>query len=121
MTKTDTSRGPARRDLFSLAAAATVTGLAAASGAKAQARAAPAVPGEAAKGPGVPTPTAVVQTRSGPVQGLVVDGVHSFKGLPYGAAPIGALRWAPPQPPKPWKGIYDASDFGAPAMQMAGG
>jgi para-nitrobenzyl esterase len=125
MTKTDintsVSRDPARRDLFTLAAAATLTGLAASGGARAQTAGAAAIPVGAAKGPGVPTPTAVVQTRGGAVQGLVIDGVQSFKGMRYGAAPVGALRWMPPSPPKPWKGTYDASDFGAPAMQMAGG
>jgi para-nitrobenzyl esterase len=121
MTKTDSSQDPARRDLFTLAAAATLTGLAASGGASAQTAGAAAIPVGAAKGPGVPTPTAVVRTRGGAVQGLVIDGVQSFKGMRYGAAPVGALRWMPPSPPKPWTGKFDASDFGAPAMQMAGG
>jgi para-nitrobenzyl esterase len=78
-------------------------------------------PGQAETGPGAPIPTPVVKTRAGPVQGLVEDRVHGFKGIPYGAAPIGALRFMPPQPPKPWTETFDASDFGAPAMQLAGG
>lgn len=77
--------------------------------------------GAAAKGPGIPTPTAVVKTTDGPVQGLVIDHVHSFKGLRYGAPPVGALRWKAPQKPKPWTATYDASDFGAPAMQLGSG
>jgi para-nitrobenzyl esterase len=73
------------------------------------------------RGPGIPIPTPVVKTRSGPVQGLIDNGVHAFKGIPYGAPPIGKLRFMPPQPAKPWTETYDASDFGAPAMQVAGG
>ena len=89
--------------------------------AKAARRAPAAPPGAAETGPGVPIPTPVVKTKYGPVQGLVDNGVHAFKGLRYAAPPIGKLRFMPPQPPAPWTDTYDASDYGAPAMQMAGG
>ena len=49
------------------------------------------------------------------------DGISTFRGLRYGAPPIGPLRWRPPQKPKPWTSVADCHDFGAPAMQMAGG
>jgi len=110
-----------RRQVLGLAAAGAAIGLAQAGTAGAQAAANPAPGGAAAKGPGIPTPTPVVETRAGRVQGLVMDGVCHFRGVRYGAAPIGPLRWAPPQPAKAWTGIFDASDFGAPAMQLAGG
>jgi para-nitrobenzyl esterase len=119
MTIEDTREGLARRSVLGLAAAATAAGVAQVASGVAQAQSAPA--DDAVYGPGVPTPTAVIATTSGPVRGLVVDGVHSFKGLRYGAAPIGSLRWMPPQPPKSWTSIYDASDFGAPAMQVGAG
>ena len=119
MTIEDTREGLARRSVLGLAAAATAAGVAQVASGVAQAHSAPA--DDAVYGPGVPTPTAVIATTSGPVRGLVVDGVHSFKGLRYGAAPIGPLRWMPPQPPKSWTSIYDASDFGAPAMQVGAG
>jgi para-nitrobenzyl esterase len=120
MTINENDGGLGRRHVLGLAVA-TAAGLAGGGRANAQSSPQPASMGAAARGPGVPTPTAVVRTVSGPVQGLVIDGVQSFKGLRYGAAPIGALRWMPPRPPKPWAGAYDASDFGAPAMQLAGG
>jgi para-nitrobenzyl esterase len=106
-----------RRSLLGIAAVA-------AAGFSAHARAAgsgPMTTGDAEHGPGVPVPTAVVTTSSGPVRGLILDGVQSFRGVRYGAAPVGELRWMPPQRPQPWKAVYDASDFGAPAMQLASG
>ena len=111
-----------RRQVLGLAAAGAAIGLAKAGSAAAQAAANPAPTGTAAKGPGIPTPTPVVETRAGRVQGLVIDGVHHFRGIPlWRQRRSGRCSWAPPQPAKAWKGIYDASDFGAPAMQMAGG
>ena len=70
---------------------------------------------------GVPVVTKVINTTNGRVQGLVLDGVHTFKGIRYGAPPVGLLRWMPPQKPEPWKTILDCSSYGAPAMQVAGG
>ena len=46
--------------------------------------------------------TQVVQTTNGPVQGYREDGLQVFKGLRYGAAPVGALRFKPPTKPRPW-------------------
>jgi para-nitrobenzyl esterase len=120
MTKTDDTARVDRRDLFSLAAAAATAGVLGAGRARADDPQVAHI-GQAAQGAGIPTPSPVVRTRSGPVQGLVDRGVCAFKGIPYGAPPIGRLRWTPPQPARPWTAAYDASDFGAPAMQMAGG
>ena len=120
MTQSNDGARVDRRDLFGLAAAAAAAGVMGPGSARADD---PQVAhmGQTAQGAGIPSPTPVVRTRNGPVQGLVDRGVCAFKGVRYGAAPIGPLRWAPPQPPKPWTATYDASDFGAPAMQMAGG
>src|SRR5437899_2101398 len=112
-----------RRDMIGLAAVgAAALGATPALAAAKKAKAKPATaPGSTESGPGVPIPTKVVQTKAGPVQGLVIDGINHFKGVRYGKAPIGGLRFMPPQPAEPWKAIYDATDFGAPAMQLASG
>jgi para-nitrobenzyl esterase len=60
-------------------------------------------PRAAAAAPGAPPCTAgtLVQTKDGPVCGLVGNGVTSYLGIPYAAPPVGALRWQPPAPVSP--------------------
>ncbi len=58
-----------------------------------------------------------VRTQYGWVRGARRNGVIAFKGIPYAAPPQGALRWAAPQPPKPWRGVRAALTFGPDCMQ----
>jgi para-nitrobenzyl esterase len=44
-------------------------------------------------------------------------GIRSFKGIPYAVPPIGDLRFAPPQPCRPWTGIRPCDQFGHNALQ----
>ena len=60
----------------------------------------------------------VVHTRQGDVRGALADGVYTFKGIPYAAAPTGARRLRPPQPAEPWKGVRDALAWGAEPPQL---
>src|SRR5262249_42462391 len=55
----------------------------------------------------------VVATDNGPVRGIVTPTMEKFLGIPYAAAPVGDLRWRPPQPHAPWDSPLDASTFGA--------
>jgi len=65
--------------------------------------------------------TPAVKTSNGTIRGLIDDDVHTFLGVPYGAAPVGGLRFMPPQKPKPWGGILDTVRYGYSAMQLISG
>jgi para-nitrobenzyl esterase len=54
----------------------------------------------------------LVKIDTGWVSGTGV-GVRVYKGIPFAASTAGALRWKPPQPAKPWKGILVAKNFPA--------
>ena len=56
-------------------------------------------------------------TTSGDLQGTTESGVAVFRGVPYAAAPVGALRFAPPQEIAPWSGLRDATAHGPIAPQ----
>jgi para-nitrobenzyl esterase len=47
-------------------------------------------------------------------------GISVFKGIPFAAPPVGALRWQPPQPVAKWNGVRDADKFGDVCIQPAG-
>ena len=66
-----------------------------------------------------PVERIVATTEHGMVQGAVVDDLVVFKGIPYGAPPIGPLRFRPPVPPEPWEDIRDAKEWGPVAAQAA--
>jgi len=63
----------------------------------------------------VKTANGIVESTSPPR-----DGVRSFKGLPFAAPPVGALRWREPQPPADWAGVRNADQFGPRCVQRTG-
>lgn len=67
-----------------------------------------------------PTPRPSVETRQGVVAGIAADGLESFRGIPYAAAPVGDRRWSAPIPPEAWEGVRDASQYGPRCMQPTG-
>ena len=60
-----------------------------------------------------------VRTSGGLVAGTPgkLEGVVAFKGIPFGAPPVGELRWKPPQPAAAWSGVRTADKFGATCIQ----
>lgn len=59
----------------------------------------------------------VATTQYGPVQGARVGAVNEWLGIPYAAPPVGNLRWYPPQPPAPFTGTFQATQFGSSCPQ----
>lgn len=53
-----------------------------------------------------------VRVESGVVAGRVSDGVAVWRNIPFAAAPVGELRWAPPQRAVKWDGVRDAGANG---------
>ncbi len=65
------------------------------------------------------TALTAARTVSGMVEGMTgTDGrIGIFRGIPYAAPPVGALRWQPPQPAASWQGTRKAVAFGPRCMQ----
>src|SRR5439155_10747671 len=54
----------------------------------------------------------LARTDAGVIRGSRSGGVDSFLGIPYAQPPVGDLRWRPPQPVQPWRGVRDALAYG---------
>ena len=89
----------------------TVLGLGAAAMASAT-----AIASEKAPAPWLKEP---VRTASGLISGVpgALPGVAAFKGIPFGAPPVGELRWKPPAPVSAWQGVRAGDKFGAACLQ----
>ncbi|HXS07687.1 MAG TPA: carboxylesterase family protein [Rhizomicrobium sp.] len=61
-------------------------------------------------------PTRVI-TADGLLHGQTVGDVVAFKGVPFAAPPVGALRWREPMPVQHWSGTRAALSYGAPCAQ----
>ena len=59
-------------------------------------------------------------TASGPVQGLEANGINIFRGIPFAAPPVGALRWRAPQSTVKWTAVRQATTAGPSCMQTRG-
>ncbi len=62
--------------------------------------------------------TTVVEMTTGSVRGLIENGAHVFRGIPYAAAPTGKRRFRPPAPAEAWEGERDATRFGPVCLQQ---
>ena len=68
---------------------------------------------------GAPSPT-IVQTTAGPIEGRSTAKGQAFLGIPYAAAPLGDLRWQPPQAVARWTSPRPARSTGSPCVQAIG-
>jgi len=64
------------------------------------------------------------RTKFGPVEGIIEtdekgNDVLVWYGIPYGASPVGELRWAAPQNPKPWTDTLNCTAQAPIALQMS--
>ncbi|WP_394764279.1 carboxylesterase/lipase family protein [Phenylobacterium sp.] len=58
------------------------------------------------------------KVAQGALHGATAGTVTSFKNIPFAAPPVGDLRWRPPQAPKTWTGVRDATLLGPTCFQM---
>ena len=71
-------------------------------------------------GPSFPCSEALAiptKTESGMVDGVQIDGLFVYRGIPFAAPPVGALRWRSPQPAVIWLGTKKADRFSPVCMQ----
>ncbi|MFE2287078.1 carboxylesterase/lipase family protein [Streptomyces sp. NPDC059443] len=73
--------------------------------------------GTAQAAPRTAASSPVVEAPAGRLLGTTEGGLDVFKGVPYAAPPVGALRWRPAQPHPGWQGTRDATSFGPSAPQ----
>ncbi len=59
-----------------------------------------------------PSPPPAVRIDSGSLVGVNEGPASVFRNFPYAAPPVGALRWAPPQPVKAWSAPRPAAEAG---------
>ena len=65
---------------------------------------------------------AVVAVEGGRLAGApspLGDDVVAYRGVPFAAPPVGALRWRPPQSAPAWDGVRDATEAGPACVQRA--
>jgi para-nitrobenzyl esterase len=65
-------------------------------------------------------PSPVAETEYGRVRGASVEGVHIFRGIPYGGPTEGSKRFLPPSKPAAWTGVRDATVTGPRCVQGPG-
>jgi len=66
-----------------------------------------------------------IRTKYGLVSGVPLEGRYAgitlYKGIPYGAPPVGPLRFLPPQDPAPWDGVRRCDRYGDACVQPTNG
>jgi para-nitrobenzyl esterase len=60
---------------------------------------------------------APVKVAQGQLEGTEEQGMRVYRGIPFAAPPVNALRWREPQPAAPWTGVRKADQFGPACAQ----
>ncbi len=60
---------------------------------------------------------AIIHAKAGALHGEISEGIRIYKGIPYALPPLGSLRWQPPKPMPPWRGVREATSFGSVCYQ----
>jgi para-nitrobenzyl esterase len=60
----------------------------------------------------------IVETQNGKIKGIEQGSIRVWKGIPFAQAPVGNLRFRPPQPAQPWSGVWEATTFSPTSMQI---
>ncbi|WP_405923610.1 carboxylesterase/lipase family protein [Streptomyces sp. NBC_00035] len=63
------------------------------------------------------SPSLEVRTAAGVLRGSREAGLAVFRGIPFAEPPVGAHRFAAPQPLRGWDGVRDAVSYGPPPPQ----
>jgi para-nitrobenzyl esterase len=61
--------------------------------------------------------TGKIKIEGGIITGVTNGDIQIFKGIPFAAPPVGALRWKAPQPVQSWSGVKICDKFGPSPMQ----
>ncbi|MEU9080128.1 carboxylesterase family protein [Kitasatospora sp. NPDC048538] len=67
--------------------------------------------------PSESTPAPEARTTAGALRGTWEAGLAVFRGVPFAEPPVGALRFAAPQPVRGWAGMRAAEAYGPPPPQ----
>ncbi len=60
---------------------------------------------------------AAVEVTGGTIEGVLQEGIFTYKGIPFAAPPVGDLRWKSPQPVVQWQGVKKSDKFAPGPMQ----
>lgn len=70
------------------------------------------------QGRGMADPASLeIRVTGGVIRGVHEGRIRAWRGIPYSAPPVGALRFRAPRPVPRWSGVRDCSRFGAVAPQ----
>lgn len=59
-----------------------------------------------------------IRIDTGEIQGDTDGATRRFRGIPFAAPPVGALRWKPPQAVTPWTDVRDTTSYSAKCPQL---